>query len=230
MAEVDTSPELAAFHAASTERALARIAARSIDISTVIDIGASNGMWSDVTRRVFPDATYFLVEAQPVHEPALIDYCRRTPRVSYVLAAAGDRLGRIYFDDTTPFGGVASHVQTQGARTLLPVTTIDHEVVKRGLSGPFLLKLDTHGFEVPILKGAAETLKRANLIVMEVYNFRIADGSLLFHEMCAFMKDLGFGVIDISEPLWRQRDMAFWQMDLFFMPLSRPEFSIQTYA
>jgi len=224
------SPEVLAYHAASTARALEKIAERQLDIRTVIDVGASNGMWSAVTRKTYPDASYLLIEAQKVHEPELINYCRTTPKTEYVLAAAGDKIGSIYFDDSAPFGGVASHQETEAARTVVPVTTIDHEVSTRRLKGPFLIKLDTHGFEVPILQGATETLKQSNLVVIEVYNFKITDHSLLFDEMCAYMRTLGFGVIDISEPLWRQRDNAFWQMDLFFIPLDRPEFSVRTYT
>jgi FkbM family methyltransferase len=224
------TPEVLAFHAASTARALEKIAARALEISTVIDVGASNGMWSAVTRQTYPDAAYLLIEAQKVHEPELINYCRANPNTNYILAAAGDSIGQIFFDDSSPFGGVASHQPTDAARTVLPVTTIDHEVSIRVLKGPFLVKLDTHGFEVPILQGATETLKRANLVVIEVYNFKITDQSLLFDEMCAYMRTLGFGVIDISEPLWRQRDNAFWQMDLFFIPLDRPEFAARTYT
>ncbi|MBR1232027.1 FkbM family methyltransferase [Bradyrhizobium sp. AUGA SZCCT0182] len=224
------TPEVLAFHAASTARALEKIAARGLEISTVIDVGASNGMWSAVTRQSFPKASYLLIEAQKVHKPDLINYCLTNSNTDYVLAAAGDSIGQIYFDDSAPFGGVASHQPTEAARTMLPVTTIDHEVSTRRLSGPFLIKLDTHGFEVPILQGAAETLKHANLVVIEVYNFKITDQSLLFDEMCAYMRTLGFGVIDISEPLWRQRDNAFWQLDLFFIPLTRPEFAARTYT
>ena len=224
------TPEVLAFHAASTARALEKIAARDLEISTVVDVGASNGMWSAVTRQSYPEAGYLLIEAQKVHEPALINYCRANSNTTYVLAAAGDSVGQIYFDDNAPFGGVASHQPTEAARSVLPVTTIDHEVSVRGLNGPFLVKLDTHGFEVPIFEGASETLKQANLVVIEVYNFKITDHSLLFDEMCAYMRTLGFGVIDISEPLWRQRDNAFWQMDLFFIPLTRPEFAARTYT
>ncbi|QOZ43987.1 hypothetical protein XH89_11185 [Bradyrhizobium sp. CCBAU 53340] len=224
------TPEVLAYHAASTARALEKISARGLNISTVIDVGASNGMWSAVARQFYPTASYFLIEAQKVHETDLINYCRVTPKTQYILAAAGDSVGEIYFDDSAPFGGVASHKLTESARTVLPVTTIDHEVSRRQLDGPFLVKLDTHGFEVPILQGAAETLKQANLVVIEVYNFKITDQSLLFDEMCAFMRTLGFGVIDISEPLWRQRDNSLWQFDLFFIPLSRVEFTTRTYT
>ena len=35
-------------------------------------------------------------------------------------------------------------------------TTIDHEIGAYGLPGPYLIKLDTHGYEAPILCGATE--------------------------------------------------------------------------
>jgi hypothetical protein len=72
-------------------------------------------------------------------------------------------------------------------------------------------------------------LRKTNLVVIETYNFRIQESSLLFHEMVAYMRELGFGVIDMSEPLWRELDRAFWQIDLFFVPLDRPEFRVNTY-
>ena len=92
------------------------------------------------------------------------------------------------------------------------------------------MKLDTHGFEVPILNGARQVLAGANLVVIETYNFRLETDSLKFWEMCRFMDELGFGVIDISEPLWRPKDDAFWQIDLLFIPKTRPEFSYNRYA
>lgn len=222
-------PEIIAFHAASTARALERIVGRGLDIGTVIDVGASNGMWSEVAENYLPEANYLLVEAQNFHLAALETYCREHDHADFVIAAAGDANGEVFFDDRAPFGGVASKEQTSYAKTSVPMYSLDYLVESRGLQGPFLVKLDTHGFEVPILNGASETLKNTNLVVIEVYNFRILDQSLIFHEMCAFMSERGFGVIDISEPLWRARDNAFWQMDLFFVPLGRSEFCSTSY-
>lgn len=121
-----------------------------------------------------------------------------------------------------------------GARGV-PAVTLDGEVKSRGLKGPYLVKLDTHGFEVPILNGAKEVLAQvrlgqANLVVIETYNFQLETDSLKFWQLCQFMDDLGFGVIDISEPMWRFKDDAFWQIDLLFIPKSRPEFSYNRYA
>lgn len=224
------TPEIAAFHAASTPRALERIASRGIHIESVIDIGASDGRWSADAMGVFPAANYLLVEAQQGHREALDAFVKTHTKASYVLAAAGDTEGDIFFDDADLFGGVASKAETPGAKTRVPMIAIDREMARRALKGPYLVKLDTHGFEVPILHGARETLKSAALVIIETYNFRIAPGSLLFHEMCAFMATLGFGVVDFSEPMWRKHDQALWQMDFFFVPLDSPLFSHVRYA
>src|SRR5262249_52670133 len=143
--------------------ALRALAARRHAFRTAVDIGASNGSWSDELMRWFPDRQYLLVEAQQVHEPALREYCARHPNAQYVLAAAGERAGRIFFETSDdPFGGAVSSAPGVG-RVEVPVVTLDAELAARKLPGPYLLKFDTHGFEVPILKGAAETLKQTEV-------------------------------------------------------------------
>ena len=91
------------------------------------------------------------------------------------------------------------------------------------------VKLDTHGFEVPILIGAAETLKQANVVIIEVYNFKLTEPCLRFHEMCTHMESLGFRCYDMADPMLRQRDRALWQMDLFFAPSASPIFRYGSY-
>lgn len=223
-------PETAAFYAMSTDLALKKIAERGIQIGSVLDVGASNGMWSAVCERHFPKARYLLVEAQDYHREALISYCTARDNAEFVLAAAGAERGEIWFDDSSPWGGLAMTEGSETVRTRVPQTTLDYEVLTRNLPGPYLVKLDTHGFEVPILEGTlTHVLPNTGLLVIECYNFRIAPGSLLFHEMIAWMHERGFGVVDMAEPLWREHDNCLWQMDLMFVPLTRPEFRYTAY-
>ncbi|MFT3766342.1 MAG: FkbM family methyltransferase [Minicystis sp.] len=215
----------------SFDAALARLrAAGDLQIGTVIDVGASNGDWSRMTLRHFPGARYLLVEANPVHAPALERFRAEHPRVEFVLAAAGAEAGELYFDATGDFGGVASREPTAGKCITVPVTTLDEEVRRRALPPPYFVKLDTHGFEVPILEGARETLKQASLAMIEVYNFKLVDGCLRFHEMCAFMEERGLRTIDFCDPMHRPKDGAFWQMDMLFAPADRAAFRSNTYA
>lgn len=205
--------------------ALTRLAARSLTFKTLIDVGASDGRWSRQAGHYFPDVFYFLIEANPVHEPGLQAYKTAHPRSDYILAVAGDTVGDVYFDGSNPFGGHASHSSDARHSARLPATTIDFQVQANRLQPPFAVKLDTHGFEVPILNGARQTLAQANLVIIETYNFDLEPDSLRFWEMAAFMQERGFRPIDISNLLWRPADRALWQFDLYFVRSDLLDFS-----
>jgi FkbM family methyltransferase len=177
----------------------------------------------------YPTARYLCVEAQPAHEPALKKFTADHPNIEFVLAAAGASEGSIYFNASDLFGGVASTKPVGGVCITVPVTTLDAQVKRRSLPPPYLIKLDTHGFEVPILAGAAETLVNSAILIIEAYNFQVTDGSLYFHELCQHLGTKGFRCIDLFDPLYRPSDGALWQMDLMFARADRPEFQSKTY-
>lgn len=218
-----------ALAATRTSVALRRIVSRGIDVRTVIDIGASDGNWSEKAMPFFADAHYLLIEAQPLHEPGLKRFVTKHAKSDYVLKAAGEKSGVIYFDADDPWGGQATDQRTRQGLVELQSCSIDDEVAKRSLPGPYLLKFDVHGFELAILRGATRTFAESSLVVMECYNFHIAPEMLLFHDMCRFMHDHGLRVIDISEPLWRTSDKSLWQMDIFFVRADRPEFQSNSF-
>jgi FkbM family methyltransferase len=205
--------------------AVARIARRH-PARTVIDVGASDGRWSRMVAEHLPDASFLLFEAQaePHGEP-LRQLQAADSRFHVVLAAAGDRDGTIHFDSTDAWSGVASHEPTGAHDIVVPVTTIDGEIERRGLPAPYLIKLDTHGFEVPILEGATRTLASAAAVVIEAYNFRLQPEALRFHELCSHLDGVGFRVIDIVDIMRRPRDDVLWQFDLFFARADAPEFA-----
>src|SRR5690606_1041292 len=102
-------------------------------------------------------------------------------------------------------------------------------VQRLGLKGPFLVKLDTHGFEMPILEGCSEILPDVELFIIECYGFHITGSSLLFWEMCHEMDKLGFALFDIVDVMHRPKDGAFWQCDAFVIRKSNALFSDNRY-
>ena len=214
----------------SLEGALRRIRKWQLNIRTIIDVGASDGRWTRQCRRYFPLAEYLLIEAQAVHLPALTRLSSSWPRVRYVLAAAGDSVGKVYFDATDPQGGIASKVPDEQANWIvLPMTTVDEQIRLNRLAGPFLLKMDTHGFEVPIFEGAQKTLAQTEIVIVETYNFVFSGNNLRFHEMVAFLEARGFRCVDLAEPLHRLHDEALWQFDLVFARTDNPIFQNNHY-
>lgn len=110
------------------------------------------------------------------------------------------------------------------------MTTVDIEIAQRALLGPYLIKLDTHGFEVPILIGAQEALKNTQAIVIECYVQHLTQTSLTFSQMCAHLDALGFRCMDAVDLEWRPFDNTLWQMDLVFIRKDRVEFTYRDYV
>ncbi|ALJ39587.1 hypothetical protein FE88_22055 [Azospirillum brasilense] len=99
--------------------------------------------------------------------------------------------------------------------------SLDREVERLSFEGPFLVKLDTHGTEREILAGAHRVLENCDLLVIEMYNY--GEDSRRFPAMCQHVESLGFHCIDMAEPMYRDHDRAFWQVDFFFVRKERPE-------
>jgi FkbM family methyltransferase len=218
-------------HSTQAMRSAVQRLSEKYQINTIIDVGASNGIWSRSTMDFYPESKYLLVEANPVHAQALDAFSTEKPNAQFVLAAAGDKQGgsiSFSFDKDDPYAGQASYTPGKNSNTI-PETSIDFEVDARKMKGPYLMKLDTHGFELPIFNGASATLAKTEIIIVECYNFKISSECLLFYEMCEYLGARGFRCIDLVDPLWRPYDNAFWQMDLIFIRKDSPQFLYSNY-
>lgn len=210
------------------DEALRRARMRGLQIRTVIDVGASDGSWSLLAKNHFPDARFLLFEPLAERREAL-EALRQRLGFDYLTAAAGARRGEVVLAVDPGLDG--SSVVTAGAsggRTV-PVETVDTAVAERRLPGPFCLKLDTHGYELPILEGATAVMAQASLLIIEAYNFRLGPETLKFHELCAWLEARGFRCCDLADPMHRPKDGVLWQMDLIFAPATSPVFASDRY-
>lgn len=208
----------------SLESSLFRLTENQLlTINTVIDVGASDGSWTKRVLPFCPAAEYLMVEANPVHEENLKRFCLERRNCNYVMAAASNKEGEVYFEAEEKLAGKASH---SPAKTSIKTsaTTLDVETSKRNLQPPFLLKTDTHGFEIPIFEGAKSVLSNTSILIVEVYNFNISEESLIFWDMCRHLQNIGFRPFDIISPMHRLLDGALWQCDIVFIRANWPGF------
>jgi FkbM family methyltransferase len=204
--------------------ALERVLERGVEIATVIDLGAAGGGWSSSMKQgPLPHCRFHLIEAQPRWREQLEQSVAAVPDLSFTHAAVAERDGECWFQipDANPYGGRAYESESTDGLVRVPAVCIDSEVERQGLEGPFAIKFDIHGLEREVLRGARRTLQRTNLLVMEMLNY--GDDGRYFPELLAHVTELGFQCVDIAEPMWRPHDGAFWQLDMFFVPMSRPE-------
>ena len=80
-------------------------------INTIIDVGASSGIWSRLALHCYPQSQYFLIGANPAHEWALKDFALENSNAQFILAVAGDKQGEqinFSFDLEDPYSGQVS--------------------------------------------------------------------------------------------------------------------------
>lgn len=208
---------------------LSKLGRRGSKIQTVIDVGASNGRWSKQVMTIFPKASYLLFECDERQRDGITRFSASHPNVHVVMAAASDSNTPIYLHAPTPDSGKVSYTVCSESDVVVQTTTLDNEIARLQLPGPYFLKLDTHGFELPILRGAPETLKQVELLQVEVYNFNFGstDSFLRFPGMCTYLDELGFRPLYLYDLLHRQSDRALFQFDLLFVRKDAPEFDFE---
>lgn len=207
----------------SMKSGLFRMHALGIDPACIIDVGAAVGGWTKTALEVWPSAKYELIEPLQEQQSILEKLRAEFSGVRYHQAVAGEANGEIEFDVSDDLHGSGVYASGGKASRKVPVLTID-SIVKDN-PGSLMIKLDTHGYEIPILKGAEASLKKTDLLIIEVYGFRVSPTCLLFNELSNYLDEKGFRLVDIVDVMRRPTDAAFWQADAFYIRKDHPAFS-----
>jgi hypothetical protein len=98
----------------------------------------------------------------------------------------------------------------------VPVTTLDILTEETGCRGPYILKSDTEGAELQILRGATRVLEETEMVILEVAFFPFS-GRPQFQEMTEFMHQRGFVLYDLYDQVYRPLDGALGLADAAFV-------------
>jgi FkbM family methyltransferase len=201
-------------------------------VETIVDIGAAEGAWSLSAKEIWPNAKYVLFEPLYERNTVLENLSKKNPEFYFVPKAAGSEKSEIsfYVSNDLDGSGVTQDANLSDNVRTVEVTSVDIEVNTLKLNGPYIVKLDTHGFEVPIIEGCSQILDQVAMFIIECYGFQIAKNSLLFWQMCQYMEDKGFRLVDIVDICHRPSDQTFWQCDAFFIPKTSPGLDINTFS
>lgn len=201
-------------------------------INTIVDVGAASGTWTKLAMKRWPNAKYILVEPLSERTEELTALKNQYQNIEFVSAVAGNSSGKVGFSVANDLDGSGVYGKSAKGTTYREIdsVTIDELVDKHRAPGPYLLKLDTHGFELPIFEGAQQTLKQTELIIVECYGFFVSPHAKLFYELCAYLHEAGFRPVDLVDVVNRRKDGAFWQCDIFFARQNNPVFEDNFYA
>jgi FkbM family methyltransferase len=188
--------------------------------AAIIDVGAYQGEWSRMARRIYADAPIYMFEANAQKEPILSRVIAEIGRARYRIGLLGPRAA-----ESVPFYLMETGSSVLPENTSLPRTTARlamatlDQLLFAGepIPGPYFLKLDVQGFELEILRGAARVLEDTEAALLEVSLLEYNQGAPLLAEVVAFMQSRGLVVYDISGFFRRESDDTLYMVDLLFV-------------
>jgi FkbM family methyltransferase len=182
--------------------------------AVIYDIGASNGVWSDVIALTLPECEYHLfeplTETVVFYRDGLHERLARRPRFHLHTVALSDRRGTARVFAT--HDGFGSSLLDRGAipevATIVetPVYPLDGFVEERNLAHPDVMKLDVQGGERLILAGGPRALQHASVLFLETWLQRgYGPETPLLTEMIEYLGNAGFRLTALGEQFKNDR-------------------------
>ncbi len=171
--------------------------------TTVIDVGVADGtpeLWS-----AFPADSYkyLLIEANPFYAEKLKTTAKKMNAIlETVFCGDHDGIETFITDSAYDAGKASKYSRKTGGnekRSEIPSLTLDTIVKKHSLPSSFIIKIDVEGAELDVLRGATETLKHTEAIIVETPVVLRKENASSFGGIIAYLYEKGFTVFDISE-------------------------------
>jgi len=170
-----------------------------INPTSILDIGAHSGQFYEWAKPVWPNSVIWMIEANHLHEGVLknlTDYNND----EYLIAALGDKEREVIFytrSDKPHTEGNSYYEETNywDIKHIVQETTVKLQKLDDIFTDDTtfeLIKLDTQGSELDILKGGVNLCKRASVIILEVSYIEYNKGAPTSEEVISFMNDFGF--------------------------------------
>ena len=176
---------------------------QTLNLQTVLDIGANVGQFVKEIREQLPEAQIYSFE--PIKEcfDKLEENMKADKNFKAFNFALGDKDQNLEMHKSsyTPSSSILDMAETH--KTLFPhtkdskpeqilVKKLDDIATNLNLSKNILIKIDVQGFEDKVITGGIETFKKANVVIIENSFVELYKNQSLFDDIYQKLKILGF--------------------------------------
>merc|ERR1711871_69672 len=193
------------------------------DPSAILDVGAFSGEFSRAAERWFPEAEIFLIESSEDRRDDLMK-----TGLSYMIATAGSKPEKVeYYELPGKKANSRYKEMAEDYTNDIPVKKVTYPVdmLMEGLPEISMMKIDTQGSELEVLKGANKVLKEVKVLYITVPLMRIHRGAPLALEILSYCKEKGFELLNYVDGDARGGLDALVHVDLTLAKVDSPLFS-----
>jgi len=203
---------------------------KSFNFSTVIDIGANSGQFSQSIRKAMPYIPIIAFEPIDAEYNKLMSKFRKDNNFQAYNIALGNKTGVIDFE-INEFSPTSSFLEyTDNQRSYFPITgkTKKSKVkikkiddVLKFKNNDVLLKIDVQGFEKEVILGGLELLKHVSVIYIECSFKEFYKDQPLFEDIHNILSQNSFYFRGIGDKLEGNSDEEILQVDAIFIKEKR---------
>lgn len=180
--------------------------------SIMIDVGAAFGSVASYFSNLYPELKIYCVEPNPAMLPRLEVTLEGRPNIVVRNVALSGSKGELYLHVTanelssslneldkeqiSKLGDAHQSWLEEVEKVKVNVSTLDSEF--SDVPHVLLLKLDTQGTELEILKGGSELLKRTRFVLTEMNNHHLYKEACQYYEVDEFLRSHSFRLVDLT--------------------------------
>jgi FkbM family methyltransferase len=201
---------------------------KSLNIRTVLDIGANTGQFAADIHQILPEAMLYSFEPLKDCYRQLVENMKHVPNFRAFDFALGDDASEIemHRSEFSPSSSILPMGDLH--KQAFPFTSgevLERIIIKRlddvardlELVDNILIKIDVQGFEDRVIAGGHETLQRATVLIVETSFHRLYEGQPLFDTIYDMLRQMGFGYYGNFIQLLNPVDGSVLQADAIFM-------------
>lgn len=198
----------------SHQKRLAYLKASGVELRRVLDLGAYEGNWTRLLRRIFPLVEVIMVDANRDKEPLLsqLGDCRIAVlgdvdgrEVDYYKCQDGDAgSGNGIYRENTSYRFAA---EKRNCVTLQSLLGADE--------GFDMIKMDVQGAELDVIRGGLSIVRNTRYLLLELQTHDYNLGAPRLDEVVAFLHGEGFTVVDIVDLMYSGEKLI--QADVLFL-------------
>ena len=204
------------------------------EMRTIIDVGANMGQSWEEFRQSFPDATIHCIE--PASEALIVlrdkvDGCRNTVVHDYALGGEnGSQVLNVFSSQAcnsllrrscSVGAAVPEHLFKENGTEVIKIKTLESFAEQEGISSIDLLKVDTQGYDLEVLKGAGQFLnnKIVKYVRVELIWVNQYENQCDPLEVIGFLYASGFSLIGFYDAARDADTKSIKWCDALFGPL-----------
>ena len=190
-------------------------------VHSIIDVGSNKGQFLILADKFFPKAIKFSFE--PQDKPLVLQKkILKKKKVKFYRFGLGEYADKKTFyitnrEDSSSFlkpnSKICKDYEIVREQTF-NIKTLDSVMKNYNLKKKVLLKLDVQGYELAVLKGSLNTLKKVDYIILEISFKKIYKNQVSKNNLINFLKKNNFYTKDITNITKLKNDL--FQADYLF--------------